>query len=118
MTDKIVVFTSCGSREEANRIAETLVSRGLAACVSIVPGAESVYLWKGEVERSSELLLIAKTTRAAFPELRSALAAIHSYEVPELLALPVADGAQSYLDWIDSVVFLKNELPFANLNED
>ena len=106
MTDKIVVMSSCGSAAEAEKIAKSLVEKRLAACVSILPGAQSVYRWQGAMERTSEFLLIIKSTRPLFAELRNELLRIHSYETPEVLALPVVDGSASYLEWIDREVVL------------
>ena len=101
MTDKIVVLCCCGSAEEGSRIAEGVVSSKAAACVNIVPGLTSVYHWKGAVERSAEWLLIIKTRRDLFPQLRAEIEKLHSYEVPEIIALQVVDGAEKYLAWID-----------------
>ncbi len=74
----------------------------LAACVNVVPGIQSYYRWQGAIEHAGEFLLIIKSSRARFPQLRAALEQAHSYEVPELLALPVVEGAPNYLDWLDS----------------
>ncbi len=104
MTDKIVLLSTAGSAEEAERIAAGLVEKRLAACVNIVAGVRSVYRWKGAVERASEWLLIIKSRRDRFAALREELARLHSYEVPEAIALPVAEGAESYLAWIDAEV--------------
>ncbi len=104
MTDPRLVLTTCGSIEEARTIARTLVERQLAACVNLVPQVESMYRWKGEVETATEVLLIIKTTADAFERLQAALAELHSYEVPECLALTVTDGSKPYLNWIDESV--------------
>jgi len=101
MTDKIVVFSACDSEEQAGRIAHALVDQHLAACVNIVPGARSIYRWKGQVEDTAEWLLIIKTRRGLMDQLRVTIGGIHSYEVPELLAVPVVDGSDSYLAWMD-----------------
>jgi len=77
------------------------VEQKLAACVNIVPGARSVYHWKGQMEDSAEWLLIIKSRRDLMDKLRSAIGKIHTYEVPELLAVPVVDGSESYLAWLD-----------------
>jgi periplasmic divalent cation tolerance protein len=104
MTDKRVVLTTCGSLEEARRIAQELVTRRLAACVNIIPQIESVYRWKDEVETATEYLLMIKTTAAAFKRLRDALLELHSYEVPECAQIVIEDGSAPYLAWIaDSV---------------
>lgn len=101
MTDKIVLFTTVSSPEEADRLARTLVERRLAACVNILPQVRSVYRWQGKVEDSPEILLMIKSRRPLFAALAEAVRALHSYEVPELIALPVVDGSAPYLNWID-----------------
>jgi periplasmic divalent cation tolerance protein len=100
MTDKIVVLSTCSSAGEAEKIARDLVERRLAACVNVVPGVRSIYRWKGAVEQAEEWLLIIKTARARFEPLRAQLRALHSYETPEIIALPIVDGIGSYLSWI------------------
>ena len=102
--DAIVVLVTAGSTEEAARLAELLVGSRLAACVQIMPQMESVYHWKGNVERSPEILLIAKTTHANFAELESAVRSLHSYETPEIVALPVAAISAPYLEWLTTTV--------------
>ncbi|HXB68402.1 MAG TPA: divalent-cation tolerance protein CutA [Candidatus Acidoferrales bacterium] len=104
MTDKIVVLSTCANEEEAGKLARALVEERLAACVSIVPGVKSFYHWKGAVESSAECLLVVKSSRALFAPLRAALDRLHSYDVPEVLALPIVDGAPSYLDWLDASI--------------
>ncbi len=101
MTDKIVVFSACGSEEQAGRIARALVEQRLAACVNIVPGARSIYRWKGQIEDAVEWLLVIKSRRGLMDQLRVTIGSIHSYEVPELLAVPVVDGSESYMAWLD-----------------
>lgn len=100
MTDKIVVLSACASVEEANRIATELVEKRLAACVNMMSGVRSVYRWKNEVEESQEVLLVIKTSRALFESVASQIEKMHSYEVPEVIALPVVDGAEQYLEWM------------------
>lgn len=100
MTDRIVVMSTCGSADEAERLARMLVERRLAACVSVVPGVRSFYRWQGAIESAGEWLLLAKSSRELFPDLAAALQEAHSYEVPEVLALPVTDGSASYLAWL------------------
>jgi|SRR5579872_7602229 len=100
MTDKIVVFTTCESGEEAARLARELVDLRLAACVNILPGVRSVYRWKGTVEESAETLLVIKSSRALFDRLRAAIEKLHSYDVPEVIALPIVEGARNYMEWL------------------
>src|SRR2546421_11428859 len=88
-TDAIVVLMTAPDRDEANRVAEMLVNSRLAACVQVLPEIHSVYRWKGEVERNNEILLLAKTTSDKFDELDRAVREIHSYDTPEIIALPV-----------------------------
>lgn len=102
MTDKIVVLSTCDSEEQAAKLARHLVESRLAACVSIVSGGRSVYRWKGAIEQAAEWLLVIKTRRDLFPALRLEIGKIHSYEVPELIALPIVDGAENYLAWLDT----------------
>jgi len=104
MTNKRVVLSTTGSHEEARKIAQTLVDKQLAACVNIVPGVESVYRWQGKTSSATEWLLVMKTTESAFPALREALKSLHSYQVPECLAVAVDDGYAAYLDWMGEAV--------------
>jgi periplasmic divalent cation tolerance protein len=102
MTEKIVVLNTSGSEEEAVRIATQLVDRHLAACVNLIPRIRSIYRWQGKVEDSTEWMLVIKTSRERFEALRTVIAAAHSYEVPEVIALPVVDGSPDYLAWMDA----------------
>jgi periplasmic divalent cation tolerance protein len=100
-TDKIVVFVTCGSAKEARKIARALVEAKLAACVSMMPSAvESIYRWKGKVESAKESLLVIKTTRKRFAAILAEVCRLHSYEVPEIIALQIAIGSRDYLSWI------------------
>jgi periplasmic divalent cation tolerance protein len=101
MTDKIVVLSTCGSAPEAERLARRLVEEHFAACVSIVAPVKSFYRWKGAIEAAEEWLLVIKTSREKFDSLRVMLEGAHSYEVPEVLALPVVAGSPNYLAWLD-----------------
>lgn len=101
MTDKIVVFTTCGSEEEARKIASALIERHVAACVTISAPVASLYRWKGAVEESREWMLMIKSRRERFAELRAVLESAHSYEVPEVLAIPVVEGSPNYLAWVE-----------------
>jgi periplasmic divalent cation tolerance protein len=102
MTDKIVVFTTCGSQEEAHKLATILIEKQMAACVNITSPITSVYRWKGSVERAQEWMLIIKSRRERFEELRLVLEAAHSYELPEVLAIPVVEGSPNYLAWVEA----------------
>jgi periplasmic divalent cation tolerance protein len=96
----IVVLMTAASGEEASRLAEMLVGSRLAACVQILPEIESVYRWKGKVRRDAEVLLLAKTTPARFAELERQIRALHSYETPEIIALPITRASLPYLQWL------------------
>lgn len=100
MTDKIVILSTCADLAEAERIAHSLVKDRLAACVNVIPGLKSIYRWKGAIEESSEHLLVVKTSRELFEKVQNYLSAVHSYEVPEAIALPIVDGAPNYLNWL------------------
>ncbi len=98
--DPIVVFMTAANGEEATRLADMLVGAHLAACVQILPEIESVYRWQGKVERQAEVLLIAKTTRGKFDELEREVRALHSYDTPEIVAVPILTGSTPYLEWL------------------
>lgn len=105
MTDKIVVLVTCGSTREARRIARTLVEARLAACGNVLEApVRSIYRWKGRVETAREFLLVIKTTRRRFAALEKTVKRLHSYDVPEIIALPVASGSSDYFAWIDECV--------------
>lgn len=104
MTDKLLVLTTAGSEAEANKMAQALVERRLAACVNIIPGIQSVYRWKDKVERSEEFLLFIKTKRALEPEIRTAIRELHSYELPEHVGIAIEYGSKEYFEWIDESV--------------
>ncbi len=101
MTDKIVVLVTCGSANEAGRIARSLVEQKLAACVNIleVP-VRSIYRWKEKVESAREMLLIIKSSRKRFVALQNAIRKLHSYDMPEIIALPIEKGSRDYLAWL------------------
>ncbi len=101
----IVVLMTAGSQEEASRLAEMLVGAHLAACVQIMPQMESIYRWKGEVHRAPEFLLLVKTTAACFDELEREVRALHTYDAPEIIALPVAHVSAPYFEWLASNAF-------------
>jgi periplasmic divalent cation tolerance protein len=95
---------TAGSEEEADHIAESLVAETLAACVNIIPGVTSVYRWQGRVERDREWLLVAKSHGEALDNLVQRVQELHSYDVPEIVALPLTGGSEAYLSWIDAEV--------------
>lgn len=98
--DFCVVFITAGSEEQAAGIARTLVEKRLAACVNIIPRIRSIYCWKGKIEDDGEALLIAKTRKELFGTLRDAALEAHTYEVPEIIALPIVAGFDKYLAWL------------------
>ena len=102
MTDKYVVLVTCASVAEARRIARAVVDERLAACVNILPGAvTSIYRWKGKVESARERLLLVKTSRKRLAKLQAAVERLHSYELPEFIALPISAGSRKYLTWLE-----------------
>ena len=98
--NKITVFVTASSVEEARDIARGVLSRRLAACANIISGIESHYWWEGTLQQDNEVLIIIKTVSGLFGELEKAIVSIHSYDVPEIIALPVTAGLAEYLDWI------------------
>lgn len=96
----VVVLCSCPDAKSAERIALAMVEERLAACVNVLPGVTSVYRWQDEVTSESEVLLLIKTSAARYPALETRLAALHPYEVPEIIALPIAAGLPAYLNWL------------------
>lgn len=109
MTDKIVVLSTCGSAEEGAAIARALVEKKLAACVNVMPAVRSFYRWKGAIEDEQESLLVIKSSRALFNQLRAEIERLHSYEVPEVVAVPIVDGSEGYLEWLDRELAAKLE---------
>ncbi len=104
MSDKIVVFVTCESREQAETIAQAVVTERLAACVNILPGVRSCYVWEGRLTWSDEVLLMIKTTRGRFGQLEGRVKALHSYQVPEIVGVTIDETFQAYADWIDRSV--------------
>ncbi len=109
MTDKIVVLTTCDSKKRADKLARHLVKQRVAACVNVLPKARSIYRWKEKVEEAAEWMLIIKSRRDLFSALRDEIQTQHSYEVPEMIALPVVDGSEAYLAWFDAQLTAKAE---------
>jgi periplasmic divalent cation tolerance protein len=105
MTDKIVVLVACASAGQARKIARALVVARLAACGNVFGApVRSIYRWKGKVESVKEVLLVLKTSRKRFAAVERAVQRLHSYEVPEIIALPIAVGTRDYLEWISESV--------------
>jgi len=100
MTDYIVVFVTCASEKEGEKIAQSLVEGKLAACVNIVPGLKSVFRWKGKISTAEEVLLLVKTKDELFGKLKKKVIELHSYEVPEIIALGILAGNEKYLEWL------------------
>lgn len=96
----LLILNTCPDKETAIKVANTLVRKRQAACVNVVPGLTSVYHWQGQIETSEEHLLIIKSTQAAYAEVESTLREIHPYELPEVIAVPIEAGLESYLAWI------------------
>jgi len=101
MTDKIVVLTTCDSEMLAEQLARHLVEQRLAACVNILPRARSVYRWPEKIEDAAEWILLIKSRRDLFAALRAEIQKLHTYEVPEVIAIPIVDGSEAYLAWLD-----------------
>jgi periplasmic divalent cation tolerance protein len=99
-----IALTTVASLDEGRRLARLLVERGVAACVNLIPNLTSVYRWQGAVEESAEVLLLMKTTAERLPALESAVRELHSYELPEFIALPAESGSRPYLEWISRSV--------------
>ncbi len=102
MASAVVVLSTAGSRDEAERIARALVDERLAACVNVIGPITSIYRWKGAVERADEMLLVVKTRRALTARVATRIRALHSYDLPEAIVLPIDGGAADYLAWIAS----------------
>jgi len=105
MADCVMVFVTCKSSAEARRISRAMVTTRLAACANVLPGKiESIYRWRGKVERARETLLLLKTSRRSWPKLRDAIRRAHSYDVPEIVAVSIVAGLDKYLEWIGESV--------------
>jgi len=101
-TDSIIVLITASSEEEAHNIAELLVKGKKAACVNIVPGVDSLFWWEDKIESARESLLLVKTKASLFPEIVELVKRMHSYEVPEIIAVPIVTGSEDYLEWLDT----------------
>ena len=100
MTEALVVLITAPSSEEGEAIACALVEEKLAACVNVIPGMTSLYRWRGELQREGEVLLVVKSRRGLFDRLAARVRELHSYQVPEIIALPVILGDEDYLRWL------------------
>jgi periplasmic divalent cation tolerance protein len=100
MDQFVIVFVTCGSEEEASKIAHALVEEKLAACANIVSPVRSVYRWEGKIWDEREWLLIIKSREARFPDLERRVKSLHSYQVPEIISLPILTGSPPYLNWL------------------
>ncbi len=96
-----LILTTCPDAEIAETIAKTLVSEGLAACVNILPPLRSVYTWRGKIASATEHLLLIKSTKHRYSALQERIQALHPYELPEIIAVPIVDGLPDYLSWLD-----------------
>ena len=101
MTDKIVIFVAVGNSSDAALLAKSLVEKRLAACVNLVPGVSSWYWWEGKVNVDEEVLLMMKTSRDKFAALEKEVLRLHSYAVPEIIAIQIVEGSKNYLSWIE-----------------
>ena len=104
MTDNFIVFVTCENREQAETIARAVVEGKLAACVNVLPGVRSCYVWEGKLTWGEEVLLVIKTTRARYDALQSFILDLHSYDVPEIVGVPIELGFDKYLQWIGNSV--------------
>ena len=107
--DHVLVITITKDEKEAEIIIKNIMEKKLAACVNAIPGMKSFYWWKDEIKRDFETIILIKTTKSALPELKQEILENHSYEIPELMVIPIIDGSQRYLDWIDHVVKSPNK---------
>ena len=100
----ILVLSTASSMEEAESIADSLVEEGLAACVQLIPNLRSVYRWQGKIQKEEEILVLVKSQKKLFQSIKKKIQELHSYDVPEIVALPITDGSKEYLDWISQSV--------------
>ena len=103
MSDPMVVLVTCGSEEEAEKIANSLIEERLAACVNIISPVRSIYRWEGKISDEKEWMLIIKTRKKRFEDLEKKVKSLHSYSVPEIIVLPIVKGSASYLKWLEEM---------------
>ena len=104
MTEYIVIFITAPDEDVAQRIARALVEEKLAGCVNIIKDIRSIYFWQGRVEDEPEVLMVVKTKRELFNKLKDRVKSVHPYSVPEIIAMPIIEGSEDYLKWLDEVV--------------
>ena len=97
----LIVFVTCSDAREAHRIAGVILRKKMAACVNLIPGLTSFYFWKGKLTKSREILLLIKTTHPCFKLLKEEILRLHSYELPEIVAVNIQEGHRTYLEWLD-----------------
>ena len=102
--DAIVVFITCASVKEADKISGILLNKKLAACVNVLPGIRSKFRWKDKIEKAKEVLVMAKTRKSKFAAIDKEVRRVHSYDVPEIIALPITSGSKNYTNWIEDSV--------------
>ena len=103
----IIIFVTAPSKREAGRIISALIKKKLCACATLLAGIDSQFIWKGRVERAKEVLILVKTRRSLFKKVMTEVKRLHSYEVPEIIAVPIVEGNREYLEWIGEVVTKK-----------
>ena len=101
---RVVILTTAANEEEAHSIAELLLNQRTAACINVVPGVDSLFWWQGKLDSAKESILVIKTRASLVPEIVEIVKKVHSYEIPEIIALPITSGNADYLEWIDSNV--------------
>ncbi len=100
----LLIFVTANSKKEGEKIGETLVKEGLAACANLVPGVKSIFKWKGELCKEDEALILIKSNESLFEELKNRVVDLHSYDVPEVIAIPIAYGSADYLRWMEEML--------------
>lgn len=103
----VIINITCGNKEEAEKIAKALIDEKLVACANILGGINSIFWWEGKVEHSPEVVLTMKTIRGNFDKVAARVRELHSYQVPEIVALPIVEGSKDYLQWIENSVLCK-----------